>query len=495
MLVSNALAKTGHDTIPASRLAKQLALGRTVTVAPGTFIRGRLDLRNVGVVRAGFECRRCQFEGGIIASQVVFQRAIDISGSYIVGPLNLARATFLGPLQFGREIRRPAVWGVADFTGASFADLVDAREITFRKRARFELARFREDALFVNADFRRDSNFAGVSFEGRTRFDYSHFRGETLFSRSFFNGDADFRFSDFDDECYVNDSEFRGRASFAHVNFYGFTTFELTRFGQDATFTFANFRRGPTGGPLVPLALALRGVVAQQTLDLESATFSRSVDANDIVARTLNLDLVHFGPGAYLFLDNRTVHELRLSLDAADREPDDGVRQELLALIEDSAKRRDDLSLANDAHYRLQKLRAKDHDLVRRAADAIFYRTIAGYFVRPLRPLLSLVLAIVLFATWRSVRRSQRTERRPVFAVATRSFVVPQSRRSSRFRKWSRRFEDEIARGVVAAVRWRSRRPPELSGLEITIYRLLLICIVLSFSTDPQFRELLDFIR
>ncbi len=75
-------------------------------------------------------------------------------------------------------------------------------------------------------------------------------------------------------------------------------------------------------------------------------------------------------------------------------------RPEVLALIESSANARGDLARANDAHYALEVLKSAHYSPPLRLLDLVFYRTIAGYFVRPLHPLLA-VLALAALVTIR----------------------------------------------------------------------------------------------
>jgi hypothetical protein len=59
-------------------------------------ISGTLDLRPLGVIRHQFVCRDCFFQADLIGAGVIFDRALDLSGSRITGAV---RARWLQPLR------------------------------------------------------------------------------------------------------------------------------------------------------------------------------------------------------------------------------------------------------------------------------------------------------------------------------------------------------------------------------------------------------------
>ena len=77
--------------------------------------------------------------------------------------------------------------------------------------------------------------------------------------------------------------------------------------------------------------------------------------------------------------------------------------------VEESAKTRGDLGDANDAHYAL--LASKTRPCVgSRVLDLVFYRGIAGYFVRPFRPPLVLLVLAMVFSFLRFARGASTSE-------------------------------------------------------------------------------------
>src|SRR5207244_2542536 len=68
----------------------------------------------------------------------------------------------------------------------------------------------------------------------------------------------------------------------------------------------------------------------------------------------------------------------------------------LLTLLEKSARDRGDLAVANDARFRLLTLENQTGGRVKRLADWIFYRRIAGYLVRPVHPFSGLLSRLLV---------------------------------------------------------------------------------------------------
>ncbi len=84
-------------------------------------------------------------------------------------------------------------------------------------------------------------------------------------------------------------------------------------------------------------------------------------------------------------------------------QPSDRLR--VLEMVEASAKARNDLTVANDAHYDLAALRSNGYWWPWRMLDRGFYGGIAGYFVRPFRPMVTLLALAAILALVRTIRR------------------------------------------------------------------------------------------
>jgi hypothetical protein len=188
----------------------------------------------------------------------------------------------------------------------------------------------------------------------------------------------------------------------------------------------------------------------------------------------------------------------------------------LLRVLESSAKERGDLRLANDAHFHLQELAARDDGMPRKMADWVLYRNVAGYLVRPLRPL-EWLIGIVFFATllraYRLSRQSSRSARSgrsgsPSFTVSTLGMsahsgwtpvrrqtvpvVAPTTSRASRS---SQGFGRTLITAFALTVAGRPETSP-LRRVELVIYALLVTCVLIAIAnTNPTLREMIDTIR
>jgi uncharacterized protein YjbI with pentapeptide repeats len=468
------------DTIQASALAKQLGLRQTITAKPGTVIRGPLNLQPVGVVRAAFECWRCTFEGGVFARHVIFEREIDLGGVTIKGRLDLRGATFTRPVQLGSSPGAPAIIrGPVDLTGATFAGLADVQETQFESGVVVQFARFRGDAFFDGVDFQRWADFSGAVFDGRARFARARFASAVNYLDALFGGGVDFGHASFSKRAHFRSADFRGPTTFAEASFYDGADFAEARLKDGATFARSQFG---VRDPRNDLALSLLSAVAQQGLDFTRATFGEDVSADQMIASRLNFnDATFTDPAVTLSMADSSIGDLRLSLEDLGHVPREQERS-VLSLIESSAKDRNATSLANDAHYRGQELNAGHYGVVLRTADALFYRGVAGYFVRPLRPLVVLALCALAFAVGRRVRTAG------LHAWGPRKAGI-----------WLVGLGSEIFETFAVAL-------PRMGGsganteqlgigrrLEVLAYRLLFVCAPVGLAnSNPALREMLD---
>jgi hypothetical protein len=169
-------------------------------------------------------------------------------------------------------------------------------------------------------------------------------------------------------------------------------------------------------------------------------------------------------------------------------------QEAVLGSIESSAKARNDLREANTAHYELETLRSDGYGMFLHSLDYVFYRGIAGYFVRPGRPLLALVSLIALVAWIRlfSRRRAEKSKENG-----------SKNQEEIRVRIWRRAgrgcgdlltcFFDTFS---LVAPRWRSNgdtKLPVVQRVEVFVYRLLLVCVLLGLAnSNPTLRQMVD---
>jgi len=162
----------------------------------------------------------------------------------------------------------------------------------------------------------------------------------------------------------------------------------------------------------------------------------------------------------------------------------------VLELIESSAKARDDLALANDAHYRLEVLRSQHYAWPLHVLDLVFYRSVAGYLVRPVHPLVTLLALVLVVSAIRSSRRSRRVSGSS--SVQTRTFSV-------RRRRSFRGALDDYAHEVLDTVAFIAPGQGEAAlgrRFESNVYRVLVVCALFGLAnSNPTLRQMLDALR
>jgi hypothetical protein len=351
-----------------------------------------------------------------------------------------------------------------------FNDLASFSSATFEGRAGFEDTRF------------ADVTFVGAFFIGRAAFERASFRGSATFNSATFEGAAAFTGVDF-----------RDRATFDVTSFDAGTSFSGARFGQGASFLAADFHAPITGKDEVEQpAASFDQASSSANLDFTFATFNSAPKKADEVAifdglvsgRSLLLGRAEFQDEDNVTMNRLQVADLVLAVDAVRliRNSDD--RQDVLKAIEDSAKARGDLGIANDAHYGARALRSTEFGPVLRAADTVFYRWIAGYFVKPFRPLL-LFVALVALVALVSVLRKRAADDAP---------------RPSRLRRWgghcSRFLTCLLDTFALAGRRGTGNREepvPLTVRAQVIVYRLLLVCALIGLAnSNPTLRQMVD---
>src|SRR5262249_27410104 len=79
--------------VNAADLVAEVAAGQSVERS-GITVVGDLDLRAADHASHTFRCTDCTFSGSVIASNVTFDRIVDLSGAAISGRLELSGAIF-----------------------------------------------------------------------------------------------------------------------------------------------------------------------------------------------------------------------------------------------------------------------------------------------------------------------------------------------------------------------------------------------------------------
>lgn len=450
-------AETGEQ------LAKALEGTRPV-FREGAEIKGFVDLRGLGAVRVPFVCRGCRFTKGIRARHVRFERGVDL-GNSTIGNADLEGARFNEALLLGGA----TITGRADFAFAAFLDLADFAGASFGQDGNFSSTRFEALARFSAATFSGTATFAASRFGREALFPRVTFLKEANFEGAVFGRVTDFRSASFMGPALFLSADFGGRADFSRAIMSADARFDDTRFAADAVFIGTAFDPRP-----VPSA-SFESASVLGRLDFTAAILPGITTLLRLAAGSLLFTDTTFAPKTVLHMDEVSVTELELSLDDIGRIAKRGNQERALDSIEATAKASGDISLANDARYRLQQVASNDDWQPRRLADFMFYRWMAGYLVRPLRPLLWLLGLVLLSSVIRTVLVEYRGERW----------------QRSRLAQTSGRFVKQLAYTVTP--KSGSLETPAHRRVELTVYIVLLACFLIGLAnSNPTLREIVD---
>jgi uncharacterized protein YjbI with pentapeptide repeats len=488
LLAAPAHSATSGTDVRAASLATGLRAGRTIVLAHA-IVSGKLDLR-ADVVHGAFKCRECTFEGPIAASDAIFDRTIDLSGSTFASDIDFAGASFRGPALFRSSPRSDLEFrGSADFSVAVFEDIASYSYASFDGPADFEDARFTE-VTFASADFAAPATL----------------------DRAAFHGTAGFGAAEFEDTATFTDADFRERTDFGVATFDGGAVFSQAQFGQDASFLDAEFYApAPAPDEDEQDAADFDGVVASGSLDFTFAKFrfdapsgparssprvSRTprviaIFDDTVCGRSLVFRKAEFADderfAARLSMKRVQAADLVFDVDEAGRIGNPEDRQDILSEIEESAKTRGELGVANHAHYELLVLRSQRYGAATRVLDYVVYRGIAGYFVRPFRPLLILLVLATIFGVVRFLRP-------PAPNAAGTTPVSATKGRVDRARGQAGGLLTCIL-DSFALVLPRSGRSALTLGerFQTIAYRLLLVCALVGLAnSNPTLRNMVD---
>jgi pentapeptide repeat protein len=452
---------TGEEVV--AILRKQPFVEKRVTVL------GPLNFRPLRNVAHPFICLDCVFNGPVSASDTTFQRSFDVSGAQFLGPVSMDRTTFLGPAVFGFPPGdRPTFFlGRSDFSLAQFASVTSFEAARFIGDTDFTLARFEKDAIFSGGVLSKQSTFARASFAGVADFRVAQFGDNADFEEAAFAGLADFSIAQFAREAAFKRVRFEGRASFFGSQFHYIDRNDFS----------ARFDHATSVG----------------VLDFSSAQFAGKTTFRGISAHILSFARAMFyARRAAVFDTDAVADSLVMSVHTADGAIEgDKDRIHVLQLIEASAKSRNDLGVANDAHYDLANLQDRGYWWPWRVLDQAFYGGIAGYFVRPFRPLATLLALVAFLALVRTLKRpaaasrpSPHQHRWPAWSLASVGAYV-------------HRFVTELLDGMARIGRGGNVDSPPLAiRLEVFAYRVLVVCALLGFAnSNPTLRQMFDALR
>jgi uncharacterized protein YjbI with pentapeptide repeats len=403
--------------IPAAQIVQSLRQHEPVDL-DAVHVVGALDLRSIDTVTTAILCRHCTLDGLSVAN-VTFARTVDFTGTTIAGLVDGSGATFNGPVLFNDA----TFGGDLDLSDANLTDLVDFSGTTFDGGLRFDAAHFRGVAQFDNVDVRGPASYVGASFGARASFSGINqpgvaarqpvtragcgpaiatgggFEQRADFRQATFAGEADFR-----QVCVVGPVMF-GQASFAGPLLAGQShlsndaNFDNVRFDGGASFIGAGF-----GG-----SSSFSRATAGGRVDFEAAEFA-AVPIFSYFDSTAVMSFTDARLPSRVIFDHVTAKELDLGFGDIHRLG--AAQTNALKLVEDGARARGNIALANRARYDRLAIEGSHRVGVHGLVDWLGYRVIAGYMVRPLRPLSWLVAAVVLAALVRTVWGHRKTKRR-----------------------------------------------------------------------------------
>jgi Pentapeptide repeats (9 copies) len=493
------------------------ALETRAVVLAGSRVDG--DVQLGATVRHTFVCDKCVIQGDVVAPVgAKLERGINLTGSTISGRLELAGATISrGFVAHGAvfdgivNLRGTTVRGGTDLSEAAFHSLFLADSNSgatnpptmLGEGADFSLASFSNLATFGNVDFTRGADFDLAKFDSNAVFASATFGkpdtgGEASFARTIFAGPVDFSSATVWGTAGFTDAEFQDRADFTDAIFVGPAAFDRASFVQGATF------RGSTFQPLKKkdcsqdsIQDSFQSVSSGGNLNFNYATFWATDFSGIDVADTISFE------DSTVPKDDQfpkcTVPKLSFSQATAGRfvmRSDDALssvagadRTLVLQMIESSAAKANDLGTANDAHYARLELESHNEWWGLRVLNAVFYRGIAGYLVRPLHPVVALVALAVLVTLARVIYHGAGNA-----SAKANALEEPPVRAHRRALAVERRFRTSFAT-TLSLIGPKRGDDKEREGrqLEILTFRVLVACALIGFAnSNPTLRQMLD---
>ena len=423
-------------------------------------------------------CTNCTFDGSVVAR-----------GRDVHGPVDLAGSTFDGIVDF----RDSAVRKAFDVEGATFhapALFGSSGVAEFEGPANFSLASFDQAAIFEHAEFDGSANFGLARFASDAIFSRASASDALTFDRAAFSGAAEFVGLTTHGDASFQGVEFHGPADFSHSHIAGGASFAYAHFGAGATFLYTSFVNLTGNGEDSFLRVDAAG-----PLDFTHATFGQTMDFSDASsAGTMTFTGATF-PGGTLTFNDASLGGLLIGVQALRDHVDPDVlanRDQDLSLLEATAKARNNLGLANAAHYTRQVLLSGQERWYVRPLDVVFYRYGAGYFVRPYNPMIVLFVLVGMFALWRSYKQD-REPRQLDLAVAGPAVRVQVA--GSTALAVATAFPTEYAKTLVTVIPGKGDNT-DTYGVEVIAYRLLGACVLIGFAnTNPTLRQMFDALR
>ena len=212
--------------------------------------------------------------------------------AYIIGDLKLNQQEYKS-----FKITNSIIDGNVSFSGTTFSEKTEFKNISFLKNVLFYKTRFDEEVDFEKSHFYQVANFSECRFSDGATFDHATFEKDAVFltvkfdnfgsfEKVKFNGSAKFYLSQFDG-IYANfeSTQFREKADFVGTQFTPFLSFVKSKMEKDADFHASRFSGGVNFGEMTCLGQArfdrshfsedsqFRSIYFNDTADFRSAKF------------------------------------------------------------------------------------------------------------------------------------------------------------------------------------------------------------------------------
>lgn len=180
---------------------------------------------------------RVVIQGPVAFRGTTFRKAVDLSQTVFLGPVESDQAVFLGDALFLACIfDQPATFEKTAFAGsARYYQTVFHEPVTFLRAGfngltNFLSVTFQKEASFSRAYFKMGTGFSGSRFEGISDFSESLFEQNAFFAHAVFVADTYFRRATFRGEVNFSDAVFKAKDDFAKVFYQQAPNFTRAQF-------------------------------------------------------------------------------------------------------------------------------------------------------------------------------------------------------------------------------------------------------------------------
>jgi hypothetical protein len=434
---SAAVCAPRETTVQAASLVEMLQTQEKVLL-DGVVIEGDVDLSSLGAVDVPLIITNSTITGRLMAQFTVFEGAIDWSGTCFESPV--------------------------DIHGSLFREDVQWLAITVEQSFDAGTARFA-----------RRMDATGAVFNDTANFRASVFDRAAVLEQTVFNRDATFNRSNFGEQANFIRARFEQRAAFEDVSAAG-----------------GDFSRGIFRG-----VAQFRRFSTPNTLNLLNGEFADKLILDEVSAKELNLDKATL-LGGDLAMGEMHVEELTMDLQYVDRIQDVEDQKQVLDVIEDTARGGGELELANNAAFQRYVLENEGRGWLEHQAYFVFGEQLAGYLVRPLRPLFAMLALVILGVMARTVIKFGENERR--FDVAPASGPAEYETNNQFWPAFGNAIGDSVSAAIVpkrptvtTVAKWTTAVAVAALLIEWISFRLLNAAFVIALANAvPGVKDVVD---